>query len=373
MAQGRLVNTTQEQRAPLSGPRQQYHTLQETIDRLATELSRRGQQQERVVARFMQDILPLEHQYLQAVYDKTSRLLAFAGKKSLSQRDRAALFLWLDEELEELFYHPFNDRLDLDALRQQLSALSDTPGNKPVDGDIDDFRQELRDIFGSDNGLSDDDLFRMMDNPDIIFDTMRPRSENTDETHDEDAFDDARFFDEHEPAPVDVDVPDIALKSAEITRMYKKLASQLHPDREPDPVKKAHRHDLMVTLSKARQQNDIWTLIEMFREHVEPDYAFSDTALPAINALLQRRVEELQHELADIAAPHTLPGIIWDKLGGKTDRAINNRFKKHASALLRMTEEQNQQHAMLRSLKVLRQYLIPWREELERKNVFEFY
>ncbi|EAP4578241.1 hypothetical protein EGB31_23605 [Salmonella enterica] len=371
MAQGRLVNTTQEQRAPLSGPRQQYHTLQETIDRLATELSRRGQQQKRVVARFMQDILPLEHQYLQAVYDKTSRLLAFAGKKSLSQRDRAALFLWLDEELEELFYHPFNDRLDLDALRQQLSALSDIPENSPADGDIDDFRQELRDIFGSDNGLSDDDLFRMMNNPDIIFDTMRPRPENTTESNDEDFFDDARFFDEHEPAPVDV--PDIALKSAEITRMYKKLASQLHPDREPDPIKKAYRHDLMVTLSKARQTNDIWTLIEMFREHVDPDYAFSDTALPAINALLQRHIEALQHELADITDLHTLPGIIWDKLGGKTDKAINNRFKKHASALLRMTEEQNQQHATLRSLKVLRQYLIPWREELERKSVFEFY
>lgn len=371
MAQSRLINTTQEERAPLSGPRQQYHTLQETIDRLTAEMSCRRQQQERVVARFMQEILPLEHQYLQAVYDKTSRLLAFAGKKSLGKRDRAALFIWLDEELEELFYHPFNDRLDLDALRQQLSALSDIPENKPADGDIDDFRQELRDLFGSDNGLSDDELFRMMNDPDTIFDTMRHRPENTGETRDEDFFDDARFFDEHEPASVDV--PDITLKSAEITRMYKKLASQLHPDREPDPVKKAHRHDLMVTLSKARQTNDIWTLIEMFREHVDPDYAFSDTALPAINALLQRRIEDLQHELADITAPHTLPGIIWEKLGGKTDRAINNRFKKHAGALLRMTEEQNQQNATLRSLKVLRQYLVPWREELERESMFEFY
>lgn len=371
MTQGRLIRTIQAQHAPSSGPRQQYQMLQATIERLTTEISRRGQQQERVVTRFIQDILPLEHQYLQAVYDKTSRLLAFAGKKSLSKRDRAALFIWLDEELEALFYHPFNDRLDLQALRQQLRALSDIPENESADSEIDDFRQELRDIFGSDNGLSDDELFRMMDDPDIIFDTMRPRPENTNETRDEDFFDGARFFDEHEHTPVDV--PDITLRPAEITRMYKKLASQLHPDREPDPEKKAHRHDLMAALSKARRGNDIWTLIEMFREHVDPDYAFSDTALPAVNALLQRRIEDLRHELDDITDPHTLPGIIWDKLGGKTDKAINNRFKKHASALLCMIEEQNQQHAALRSLKVLRQYLAPWREALERESVFEFY
>lgn len=47
--------------------------------------------------------------------------------------------------------------------------------------------------------------------------------------------------------------------------------------------------------------------------------------------------------------------------------------RKHASALLRMTKEQNQQHAALRSLNVLRQYLVPWREALERERLFEFY
>ncbi|NTZ40939.1 J domain-containing protein [Enterobacter sp. JMULE2] len=371
MVQGRLINTTQEQNVPLSASRQQYHILQAMIDRLTEDISRCRLQQERVVSRFMQDILPLEHQYLQAAYDKTFRLLTFASKKSLSKRDRAALYIWLDEVLEELFYHPFNEQLDLHTLRQQLSALSDLPENKPADSDIDDFRRELRDIFGSDNDLSDDDLFRMMNDPDIIFDTMCGKSENTTETSDDDFFGDGGFAGEHERVPADV--PDMMLKSAEITRMYKKLASQLHPDREPDPVKKSHRHDLMVELSKARQSNDIWTIMEMFREHVDPDYAFSDTALPTINALLQRRIDELQHELAGITDPRSLSGMIWEKLGGKTDKVINNRFKKHASALLRMTEEQHQQRDALRSLKVLREYLIPWREELQWESEFEFY
>ncbi|ECJ4724695.1 hypothetical protein [Escherichia coli] len=320
----------------------------------------------------MQDILPLEHQYLQAAYDKTFRLLTFASKKSLSKRDKAALFLWLDESLEEIFYHPFNEQLDLNALREQLRiVLSELPENKRIDSDIDNFRQELRDIFGSDNDLSDDDLYKMMSDPDIIFDTMFGQPEKTTETSDDDLLGDDGFFGEQEHTSVKI--PNITLKSVEISRMYKKLASQLHPDREPDPVKKALRHDLMVALSKARQSNDVWTIMDMFRKHVDPDYAFSDTDLPTINALLQRRIDGLKNELADITDHRSLSGMIWEKLGGKTSKSINSRFKKHASVLLRMTEEQRQQLDELRSLKVLREYLIPWREELECENPFEFY
>lgn len=258
----------------------------------------------------------------------------------------------------------------MNTLRQQIDDLNTLMQGTPTPDDIHTFRQELTEVFGSDNDLSDDELIKMMADPGRIFDTMAQPSDNTSETYDSDIFDDGGFFGDTENTSPEA-TPSV-LKSAEITRMYKKLASQLHPDREPDPTKKALRHELMVTLSKARQANDIWTIIDMFREHVDPDYFFSEAELPAINALLQRRIQDLQLERMDITDPHSLSGMIWDKLGAKTEKAINNKFKKHTDVLLRMTTEQSQQYAALRSLKVLRQHLVPWRAELEQEEIFHF-
>lgn len=370
MAQRGLINTTATPQHRLTGHQKRYHDHQATIEHLQQDIARIRRQQDVIVARFMQEVLPLEHQYLRTVYAKTSRLLSFADKKSLGKRDKAALFIWLDTELDELFHHPFNDCLDLNTLRQQIDDLNTLMQGTPTPDDIHTFRQELTEVFGSDNDLSDDELIKMMADPERIFDTMAQPSDNTSETYDSDIFDDGGFFGDTENTSPEVS-PSV-LKSAEITRMYKKLASQLHPDREPDPTKKALRHELMVTLSKARQANDIWTIIDMFREHVDPDYFFSEAELPAINALLQRRIQDLQLQRMDITDPHSLPGMIWDKLGAKTEKAINNKFKKHTDVLLRMTTEQSQQYAALRSLKVLRQHLVPWRAELEQEEIFHF-
>ncbi|MGL4724662.1 MAG: hypothetical protein ACRCWW_09200 [Scandinavium sp.] len=371
MAQHGLINTTRPQKVTLSGPQQQYHSHQATIDRLSEEIATHRQRQEAITTRFMQEILPLEHQYLQARYDKAIRLLSFADKKSLGKYDREALFVWIDEELDELFHHPFNERLDLDALRRRLHDISNALQNKPTHDELSDFRQELREVFGDDRALGDDELAKMMDDPGSIFDTMQRLFGEATDADGGDFFDETTFSEEDDCSPQAS--PETMLKSAEITRMYKKLASQLHPDREPDPAKKAVKNDLMVTLSKARKENDIWTIVEMFRRHIDADYRFSDTELPGINALLEHRIQALKSELSDLNLPHSLPGMIWEKLGGKTERTINNRFKKHSEALQRMTAEQNQQRITLRSLSVLRLHLVPWRTELEQENAFLYY
>lgn len=83
MAQRGLINTTSTPQHQLTGHQKRYHDHQATIEHLQQDIARIRHQQVVIVARFMQEVLPLEHQYLRTVYAKTSRLLSFAGKKSL--------------------------------------------------------------------------------------------------------------------------------------------------------------------------------------------------------------------------------------------------------------------------------------------------
>jgi hypothetical protein len=75
----------------------------------------------------------------------------------------------------------------------------------------------------------------------------------------------------------------------------------------------------------------------------------------------------------EIKDPGTVSGMVWDKLGTRTEKAMNNKFKKHADMLQRMMAEHTQQHVELHSLPVLREYLKPWRIELKHTRSFSFY
>lgn len=371
MAKQELVQSATLSASVLTGPQMQYQRHQATIDKLQRDITSQRQQREAVLARFMREILPLEHQYLQTLYDKTNHLLSFSCKKSLGKYDREALFAWAGEEFDELVHHPFNEHLDLNSLYRQFRDFTAEPKKTHSQADIDAFRHEINTVFGDDRGLSDDELTDMMDDPDRIFATLNRFFGEESVDAEEGFFDDNAHNHHTENTPHAL--PDTPLKSPEITRMYKKLASQLHPDREPDPAIKAEKHVLMVALTKARKANDIWAIFELYRQHVDPDFMFSDADIPAINALLLRRIQALQSELAEIKDPGTLSGMVWDKLGARTEKAMKTKFKKHADMLQRMMAEHTRQQAELRSLTVLREYLKPWRSELEQARSFSFY
>lgn len=70
MAQRGLINTTSTPQHRLTGHQKRYHDHQATIEHLQQDIARIRHQQDVIVARFMQEVLPLEHQYLRAVYAK---------------------------------------------------------------------------------------------------------------------------------------------------------------------------------------------------------------------------------------------------------------------------------------------------------------
>lgn len=89
-------------------------------------------------------------------------------------------------------------------------------------------------------------------------------------------------------------------RTRNLSSIYKQLARALHPDLEPDPVRKQEKECLMKELTVAYKQNDLHTLLRLELEWIqrrEGDVArLGDEKLAIYNAVLKEQVEALQEE-----------------------------------------------------------------------------
>lgn len=113
--------------------------------------------------------------------------------------------------------------------------------------------------------------------------------------------------------------PQLALQldaDTRLRRLFRQLASALHPDREPDEALRLHKTALMSEANAAYERKDLVTLLQIQqRAALAPTGAgepTSDEALNALTLLLKQQVAELERERAarqrDLALAHRLPG-----------------------------------------------------------------
>jgi hypothetical protein len=83
--------------------------------------------------------------------------------------------------------------------------------------------------------------------------------------------------------------------------IYRKLASALHPDREPDEQLRAHKTNMMQSLNQAYEKQDLLQLLELqiqlqqIDQHALND--LGDDRLKQYNKLLKEQLSELDQEL----------------------------------------------------------------------------
>lgn len=92
-----------------------------------------------------------------------------------------------------------------------------------------------------------------------------------------------------------------------VREIYRKLASELHPDRESDAAERARKTELMQKVNKAYEARDLLSLLELQLriEQIDPA-ALSNTArerLVHYNRVLTEQLQRLREELAEITAP----------------------------------------------------------------------
>ena len=94
--------------------------------------------------------------------------------------------------------------------------------------------------------------------------------------------------------------------SQSIREVYRKLASALHPDREPDPVERERKTALMQRANQAYQKNNLLQLLELQLEMEHIDQAtlnnISEDRLKHYNKILKEQLAELKQEIFHVEA-----------------------------------------------------------------------
>lgn len=97
--------------------------------------------------------------------------------------------------------------------------------------------------------------------------------------------------------------------SVVMRRLFRQLASALHPDREPDPVQRERKTALMAEANRAHAGGDLPALLRLQQQVLatEPAQGWDDARLQALLVILQRQVADLERERA--AAQQSL---VWE-------------------------------------------------------------
>jgi ATP-dependent Lon protease len=111
---------------------------------------------------------------------------------------------------------------------------------------------------------------------------------------------------------------EVALATQSIREIYRRLVSNLHPDREPDAERRAKKNDLMQRVNQAYEANDLLTLLEVQLEIEQIDAEdlanASAERLLQYNKVLTEQLREIKDELTAAEDSFRIEFAIEDRI-----------------------------------------------------------
>ncbi|MGL5388078.1 MAG: hypothetical protein ACRC2A_11955 [Enterobacterales bacterium] len=379
MGKGKSVKKKAAKKQAPKNPRQQFNAHCQAIKQQHIRLDTLRRQQTELTTRFQQQLLPLEKQFSDTVYKKVERLLSFTDKKSLSASQKDVLIGWIGEEIMYLEGYPFAEHLDIETLREKyLVACAQGVKHDLDENEFQYLREALEKELPFIQQIPDEELLDLISDPKKL--KARAAQEIADSTADEEEeFEENEFEDDEEAFIDEMEQEAIATReqrqreiaslfsTSVANRMYKQLAKIFHPDREMDDAAKQDKHHLMVQLAQAKQNNDIWSIISLYQQHIDPDGGVEEKDLPEINQLLAEQVISLKWDYRQKEREcDPVTAVLWDKFGdAKTPQALDKKLNRHANDLKELLAEENEMLEELTSLKALKHHLNEREQEME--------
>lgn len=323
---------------------------------------------------FQTQILPYEQEMFIQVQALIITLLPFVSRKSLSELHREVLLDWINQELNFIETNPFAMDVDIDNLRdtlqQQLLILADRNPFEENTENLQQFALMLEEMFGEKLQLNEQEISEIARDPSKLQDYIERMHAQAEEElkfvdQDSDFYDEYEKYDEpfeHTDQTGNSKHAQLTLdklfKSSELNKIYKRLATKIHPDKEIDDKLKAEKQVLMQQLSAARKANDVFTILLMYQTHCdESDISFDDTTLLAIQKLLGERVRTLEREHYQLSVPSTPEGMVWKQFSGRSKKATANNFAEFIAQRQEISESCHVMVDDITNLKILKEYL----------------
>lgn len=153
--------------------------------------------------------------------------------------------------------------------------------------------------------------------------------------------------DENHFEPSHHQASDALCSDKQITKLYRQLAKQLHPDKETDEKKKSEKSALMQQLLQAKKNKDVVALFILAQQHLpEHVMVMDEDILERLKMTLTEKIEQLNLDYQDLKHGGDIKNIIWQRFGGgnkasrqKGLREYREHLKKESQALLARSQE----------------------------------
>ena len=365
---------------PLQREWQRIQRLQKQNAKLRQELQEFEQE---CIAAIRED----EEKLARTVLQQATHLSGFLTRRSMPQWQHVELRRWIGENLNEVASSPFCDREALNQAMQQIQAIEakllTQNSDKEVTGDAD-INQSSTEKPGAtrqndkNKQTSFDQAFSPMED---MFEELFPEFEQ-DENEIDEAFldddlegnvydDDGAFWDElfdeyqqreeaanHARRERNKSLQEM-LKKTSINAMFRRLARLLHPDREQDPDLKALRHDQMTQLIQARDNNDVFTLLNMYQQNTgESPLADLAGDRQEILPLFKAQAEQLRDQRDQIIRENPLRGHFYNRFYGKTPQSRKRKLQHYCEELQLMNKHEHRVTQSIRNIATLKPYLV---------------
>lgn len=320
--------------------------------------------QDKLYQEFVERIEPYEHDYCLAMADKIKRLISFLPRKSLSQAQKNELASWIEEEISDIEYHPFTGGVDISELRNRFSkGMSSTVESiEATEENIEQMRIMFTEMFkaewGVDVEFSDQELTEMAASPAVLEQILLQKmqeiadqeeareQQSSDQDVDDESFYHENFDEQFEGFTKHGFIPDREqeleqlFKKSQLNKIYKRLASVLHPDKARNDQQKEQYKGLMQILAKARKSNDAFTLLKLYQEYIpDAELNFDEKTLVAIRELLIDKNTVLNDEFYRLKEGNSPKALVWRQFSAKTKKDTNLNFNEHLDSLLNATAE----------------------------------
>jgi hypothetical protein len=321
---------------------------------------------ENLFVEFQAKVLPFEQQQGMEMVNLVEFLIPFFGRKSLSEYQREELISWIESTLEYLRSHPFLADVDHDALQNKFTAAFTAfiqVQNVEIDiQQIEKVRMDIEHMFEGNMQLTEDEIINLIKDPSLLNQYIQRMDKEISE--DEEDYDNEenngehgdpfeRFFDDNfgeddlqqdaaKEASKDAKQKNLdkLFKAGQLNKIYKRLASLLHPDKEQDPAKKEQKHVLMQTLSDARKNKDAFTLLQLYQIHInDGEFSFDPDTLGSMQALLRAKLHRLDDELYAEKSSNELSTLVWRKFSGRSKKQTESNIKIHVANIAEEVQE----------------------------------
>ncbi|MGH1382558.1 MAG: J domain-containing protein [Shewanella xiamenensis] len=338
---------------------------------------------------FTSQLLEKEQAICDASAQWVRHLLTFVPRKSIKGRQREALLEWIEEELNVIESNPFNPintHEIRDSFTSQLMAYQATLPKQDIgQHELDAFREELESMFGFELDIDDAKLSELIDEPakfQAFFEQKLAEQHNK-------AFDDgdAENAFEQDEAEYDAQEDDFFFESTQpeqalslelfsdktMTKLYRQLANQFHPDKEPEPAKKALKKDLMQQLSQAKKSKDAVALLMLALEYL-PEYKLEADAdmIKRIEAALQVKIGLLNRDYQSMQNGNDIKSMIWQRFGSGSKASRAKELAQYGDVLTIETEELLEKVSKIKTVQAIQKELNQRSRRGSFNDIFDF-